>query len=131
MKMILSICLLSIFSLPTFAQKYRLSELHCVLDNGVEMHGKTLSKTNKLEVETEFFGLTKTFDAELIKFNAEGDLKSVIVLRSRDFFTPSYTLTLKLKAAFDQIQHTKNGEITNGLTLNKIVECTTEILELN
>lgn len=131
MKNVTIFLLLSLFATPAMAQKYRLSELHCVLDNGVEMHGKMLSKTNKLEVDTEFFGLKKTFDAELIKFNAQGDLKSVIVLRSRDFFTPSYTLTLKLKAAFDQIQHTKNGEITNGLTLNKIVECTTEILELN
>lgn len=130
MNKLLITLLISLVTLPTFAQKLALSELHCTLDNGVEMHGKVLSKTNKLEVVTEYFGLTKNFDAELIKFNAHGDLKSVIVLRSRDFFTPSYTLTLKLKAAFNQIQYTKTGEITNGLTLNKIVECTTEILEL-
>lgn len=122
--------LISFISLSSMAQKYHLSELHCVLDNGVEMHGKVISTSSKLEVDTEFFGVTKTFDAELIKFNSQGDLKSVIVLRPRDFFSPSYTLTLKLKASFNQIQFTKSGEITNGITLNKIVECTTEILEM-
>ena len=117
----------SLLSMNCFALPYQISELHCVLDNGVEMHGKIVSQSNKLEIDTTFFGVTKTFDAELIKFNSQGDLKSVIVLRARDLFTPSYTLTLKLKASFNQIQYTKSGEITNGFTLNKIVECTTEI----
>jgi len=113
-----------------FAQKLKLNELHCVLDNGVEIHSKnTASKTNRIEVETEFFGFTKTFDAELIMFNSQGFLKSVITLRPRDFMTPHYTLTIKLEPHFNQIQHTKYGEITNGLTLNRIVECTTEIVE--
>lgn len=128
-KFLLSVLFLGL-SHSVFAQKLKLNELHCVLDNGVEIHSKnTASKTNRIEVEAEFFGLTKTFDAELIMFNSQGFLKSVITLRPRDFVTPHYTLTIKLEPHFNQIQHTKYGEITNGLTLNRIVECTTEIVE--
>lgn len=128
-KFLFAIFLLSLGT-NVFAQKLKLNELHCVLDNGVEIHSKnTASKTNRIEVETEYFGLTKTFDAELIMFNSQGFLKSVITLRPRDFMTPHYTLTIKLEPHFNQIQHTKYGEITNGLTLNRIVECTTEIVE--
>ena len=131
MKKIFLFATLSLLSLSSLAaQKLKLNELHCVLDNGVEIHSKnTASKTNRIEVEAEFFGLKKTFDAELIMFNSQGFLKSVITLRPRDFMTPHYTLTIKLEPHFNQIQHTKYGEITNGLTLNRIVECTTEIVE--